>query len=275
MIDLIVSADDVGLHPSFTAGAIEAWRHGVVTSLSVVTATPWWSSTVDALMAAGVGEIGVHLTVCEGEPVGPIEPLGGLVRGGRFSRSAATAALLSGGRRGAVQAEWVAQVRRAQDAGLQVTHLDGHKHLHVLPSLLGVVEAVAKATGVDGVRRPIEGGIGRRRRVRAALALSAGIALAGSSLRQPDRCTGIGEAGGLDAGRLVELIEGLRPGVTELICHPAAASAGYPEGPLAEGLAWTARYDADGERRALLDPAVRAALDARGVRLLSWGEPWG
>lgn len=272
MIDLIVSADDVGLHPCFTAGALEAFQHGLVTSLSVITASPYWEQTAEALKAAGVVEIGAHLTVCEGEPVGPAGALGPLVRGGSFSRSMGAVALLSVGLRRAIAAEWQAQVRRAQDAGFTVTHLDGHKHLHVLPGLAGVAVAVADATGVPGVRRPYEPGVGPRKRVRAGLALAAGIALAGSPKRHPDRCTGIAVSGGLDRGALLDAIDRLQPGVTEFVCHPASAAAGYPEGTLADGLAWTAHYAADAERRALLDPAVRAALDERGVRLRTWGE---
>lgn len=272
MIGLIVSADDVGLHPSFTAGALEAWAGGLVTSLSVITASPYWPRTVEALRAAGVREIGAHLTVCEGEPVGPADDLGPLVRGGSFSRPMSTVALLSVGLRSAITAEWIAQVRRAQDAGFRVTHLDGHKHLHVLPGLAGVAAAVAEATGVPGVRRPHEPGFGPRKRVRAGLALAAWVALAGSRKKHPDRCTGIAVSGGLDSGALIAAIEGLQPGVTEFVCHPASASHGYPEGTLNDGLHWTAHYAADAERRALLDPAARSALERRGVRLLTWGE---
>jgi chitin disaccharide deacetylase len=271
VISLIVSADDVGLHPSFTAGALDAYERGLVTSLSVITASGYWAETVEALRAAGVNEIGVHLTVCDGQPVSDA-PLGRLLVEGRFSRPMAAVALLAAGYRSAIRTEWLAQIRRAQDAGFTVTHLDGHKHLHVLPGLAGIAGSVAKATGVLGVRRPMEPGFGPRKRVRAGLALASAVALLGSNRKNPDRCVGIGVSGGLDSERLLAAIAALEPGVTEFLCHPASADDGYPAGPLADGLAWTKEYAADRERRALLDPEARAALEARGVRLLSWGE---
>ena len=52
---LVVTADDVGLDPGITRGALLARAEGIVTSLSVLTARPDWETTAEALREAGAG----------------------------------------------------------------------------------------------------------------------------------------------------------------------------------------------------------------------------
>ena len=53
----------------------------------------------------------------------------------------------------------------------------------------------------------------------------------------------------------------LRPGTWELVCHPAAENGGEDE---------AAAYDRAGELAAVTSPAVRGALEERGVRLINF-----
>src|SRR3954451_669240 len=62
---LIVTADDVGLHPGMTAGAIRAHREGIVTACSVVANGVAFFDAVERLRDVPSLEIGVHLTLVE------------------------------------------------------------------------------------------------------------------------------------------------------------------------------------------------------------------
>ena len=42
------------------------------------------------------------------------------------------------------------------DTGLRVTHIDGHQHLHVLPTVLPIVIEQAKSFGIHAIRIPDE-----------------------------------------------------------------------------------------------------------------------
>ena len=244
---LVVTADDVGLDPGITEGALTALRDGIVTDLSVLVARDDWGRTVVALREAGVAEIGVHLTLCEGRPVLPPHEVPALVADdGRFPTSGARVALRRAtarlGRR-QVRREWLAQVRRAQAAGFRVTHLDGHKHFHLLPGLFGVALDVAQTCGVRGIRLSREPGPGAQATVREVLArLSAWPArrVARAGLAITDRVAGIGVAGGLTTDTLVGLLRDLPEGTTELIVHPGKTGAPLPEGLGVEGLVWEA-----------------------------------
>jgi predicted glycoside hydrolase/deacetylase ChbG (UPF0249 family) len=62
---LIVTADDVGLHPGMTTGAIRAHREGIVTACSVVANGVAFYDAVERLRDVPSLEVGVHLTLVE------------------------------------------------------------------------------------------------------------------------------------------------------------------------------------------------------------------
>src|SRR5262249_12619643 len=75
---------------------------------------------------------------------------------------------LRGGIRGAdVYREWSAQARLLRDRGVLLTHLDSHQHLHVLPGLLPAALRVARESGSEAVRLPLERRSVRRSGVQA------------------------------------------------------------------------------------------------------------
>ena len=58
--------------------------------------------------------------------------------------------------RGEIAAEITAQMQRLRDAGIEVTHLDSHKHTHMFPAVLRGMLAAAKSCGVRAIRNPFE-----------------------------------------------------------------------------------------------------------------------
>ena len=55
-----------------------------------------------------------------------------------------------------VRRELDAQLTRVRDAGIAVSHIDGHQHVHVLPGVAAIVAELAAAHGVAAVRYPAE-----------------------------------------------------------------------------------------------------------------------
>src|SRR5687768_3715380 len=66
---LIVTADDVGLHPGMTEGAIRAHLDGIVTACSVVANGAAFDDAVARLRDVPSLEVGVHLTLVEEHPL--------------------------------------------------------------------------------------------------------------------------------------------------------------------------------------------------------------
>jgi hopanoid biosynthesis associated protein HpnK len=271
---LIVTADDVGLHPGMTGGAIEAHHHGIVTACSVVANGAAFDDAVVRLKECPSLDVGVHLTLVEERPLEPPRAIPSLVDGeGRFFRNFKVFALrYSTGRIriADVEHELAAQIERALDSGLPITHLNGHQHLHVLPSIFDCVLRLAQLYKVPFVRIPSDRG-GRARRAAIAVlnqvASSARHAAREAGVFTSDRTIGIAEAGHFDAALLESLLRHAE-GVTELVCHP-----GVGQQELAGAYDWG--YDWEGETAALCDPRLRGAMVAAGVELARIGEVVG
>lgn len=276
---LIVNADDFGLCERINAGIVRAHEAGIVTAASLTAVGRAFEAAVAQSRRLPALDLGVHLTLVAERPLLP----GGSSLTGADGRFAAGAGAflgrwLAGGiRRADVRAELAAQIERVLDRGIRVTHLDSHQHLHALPGVLDIVLELAGRYHIPFVRAPVEvvaghralAGRGIRRWIEAgALRVfwtAARLAGPGRPHRPPPLFLGFLDGGRLDSGRLARLIAALRPGrVYELMCHPGFASLE----PDIRG--WG--YGHETELAALTDPAVRAALAARGVRLCCFGE---
>jgi predicted glycoside hydrolase/deacetylase ChbG (UPF0249 family) len=239
---LIVTADDVGLDPGMTAGAIRAHREGIVTACSVVANGRVFDEAVAQLQDLPSLEVGVHLALVEEVA---------LTTGAAMPRSYVQ--FLLSRRRVDVERELRAQLERVLATGLRVTHVNGHQHLHAVLSIFRLVLRLAREYGIGYVRAPRDAGgragVARRAAVRALAMLTP---KGGTNART----IGIAEAGHLTAGRIVELLDCV-DGVTELVTHPGIHVSGYAH--------W--RYEWDRETDALCDPRVREAIAAKGVEL--------
>jgi predicted glycoside hydrolase/deacetylase ChbG (UPF0249 family) len=232
---LIVTADDVGLDRGMTAGAIEAHRRGIVTACSIVANGREFDDAVVRLRDCPNLEVGVHLTLVEERALTTGEAMAKNWRRFLFSRH------------GDIEGELRLQIERVLVSGLRITHVNGHQHLHQWPRISRIVQRLAAEYGVRYVRVVNDRGAKKRRVLMTAL----------NMLGDRGRSTiGVGDAGHLTAERIVALLDHVTD-VTELVTHPGLNVAGYAH--------W--KYDWDGETRALCDPAVRAALEARGIEL--------
>ena len=265
MRELIVTADDVGLHRGMTAGAIASHREGLVTACSVCACGPQFEDAVAALGAAPSLDVGAHLMLVEGRPVLPPRRIPSLVRSdGRFRaghRQFVADYLAGRVRLQEVEAELDAQVRRLESAGLRVMHVNSHQHVHMLPGVFQVVARLAGRHGIPYVRvvRDAGGQAGPLRRAAiTALGLLARRHRPGTFVTS-DRTIGVLNAGHLTRPLLLTLVDCVS-GLTELVAHPGVGNAG-----IARDYDWG--YDWDSETAALCDPEARAALAARSIRL--------
>ena len=239
---LVVTADDVGLHPGMTEGAIRAHRGGIVTACSVVANGRAFEDAVARLRDCPSLEVGVHLSLVEETPLTSI----------RCPKKYTSFVPLYGIRAigiGAIEGELRAQIEKVLASGLPVTHLNGHQHLHVLPRIFAVVRRLAKEYGIPYVRTVNDFG-SRSRRVPMTILSALGRRARGSNTRT----IGVADAGHLtDVVPLLDHVEG----VTELVTHPGVGVDGYGWG-----------YDWDAETRALRDPRLRDELAARQITLV-------
>jgi hopanoid biosynthesis associated protein HpnK len=282
---LIVNADDFGLTPGVNRAIAEAHERGIVTSTTLMANS---SSFEDAVRLAGTSStwsVGCHVVLLDGSPVVDPARLSSLVRRkanhsfrdgiGGFAVRALTGWIDSD----QVEAEVTAQIRKLQAAGVNVTHVDTHKHTHMFPGALPGVLRAARTCGVKAIRNPFEviaanyvglqRGMWKRYAQLKTLNGFAGAfrrSVSKAGLRTPDGTLGIVATGHLNPDIFRSIADHMPEGTWEFVCHP-----GYVDAELS-GIRTRLRETRELELAVLTAPETRKALQERGVELISYKE---
>jgi chitin disaccharide deacetylase len=288
MRNLIVNADDLGWTAGVNRGIAAAHRNGIVTSTSILANGAAFDDGVKtAGELPGLG-VGVHLNLSDGKPVAPAEQVNSVLNeAGEFSggpeslllRLAANSLDVK-----QVELEWNAQIEKVRAAGIQPTHLDGHKHVQMLPGLFTIVLRLAKKHGIAAVRVSHEAST-----LRAALTggeedsgviLKQGVQARGlkllardahemaerSGIASTDYFCGIAQTGVLSKRGVLQMLASLPEGTTELMCHP-----GYVDADLQKS-ATRLQQSRQTELQILTDKEIRKKIAALGIRLINYEE---
>lgn len=279
MKQLIVNADDFGLHPLINAGIIKGHQEGFITSTSLMPSAPCWQEAVRLAKENPRLGIGVHLTLVGGVPsVLPKEKVSSLLDDdGLFLPDyVAFAKRYYGGavKRSELEAELRAQLERALSCGVNITHIDSHQHTHVLPGINSLVLKLSNEYNIIRVRIPKEGylftggfhtGVGRLIG-RSGLSFCADMAALRADslgLRHPQHFYGMLAGGHLNAQLIANILRQLPEGVSEIMTHPGLDSA-------ALGKAFSWQYHWREELDAYLDAGNKALLKELGIEPVSF-----
>ena len=282
---LVVNADDFGMTGSINEGILEAHRRGIVTSATLLANGAAFDSAVSLAKATPRLGVGVHLNLTQGAPVADPAGVASLLDSrGQFARL--PAALLRGLASGKVrldevERELAAQIEKVRAAGIAITHLDGHKHVHMLPRVFPVVLRLAQRFGIAGVRRASEkrGGmwrlLGRSRsaevvkqsvksRVLSLMTRNSRTLLRQAGLHFPMHFFGILHTGFLDREGLAELLHRIPQGTSELMCHPGVADRGM------DAKLTRLRAERQRELDALTRPETLELVSRLGIELIDY-----
>jgi predicted glycoside hydrolase/deacetylase ChbG (UPF0249 family) len=270
-----VNADDFGLSAGVNRGILEAHAAGVVSSVSVLVNLPAWEDALRGLRGAGPGlGVGLHVNLTAGSPLSG----GGTLRDPRTGAFHPLEALVRRALAGRVDpadvaAECAAQVARLREAGVAITHLDGHRHVHVLPGVWPAVVETARRQGIAVVRVPLEplgANPGNWRALVKKVALAAAWRTASRGAPAPrsaDRFFGVSLQGGREfLPRLMALLDRLEQGTTELMVHP-----GHADGDLAQPVGDRYVTPRAAELAVLTSPVVRERFRRGDFRLIHFG----
>ena len=139
---LVIHADDVGMNHGANRAFVKLSHFGTVTAGSVMVPCPWFSEVAEAAATDDRLDCGVHLTLnsemahYRWGPITRPSPASGLVDEHGYLWPN-VASVRHHAHPEAVEAEWRAQVERAQKAGIDVTHLDTHMGSALAPEWCG------------------------------------------------------------------------------------------------------------------------------------------
>jgi predicted glycoside hydrolase/deacetylase ChbG (UPF0249 family) len=228
-IYVIVNADDFGLSAGVNEGIIDAHERGIVTSASLMVR----ENAADAAAAYARKDpdfaIGLHLD------------LGEWYRDTATGQWKALYERVDQSDAKAVQAEVAAQVAAFRKLmNRDPTHIDSHQHVHRSQAVADIAIRWGQRLGVP-VRH-----------------FSRTVRYCGDFYGADEAGTPAPERVTADA--LIQIIESLQPGVTEIACHPGDDST------LASGYRDQRRL----EVTALTHPPVKRALREKGAKLVSF-----
>ena len=264
MRQLIVNADDLGYSANRNRGIIESVESGIVTSVSILVNFPATGEAIEFAKGADVG-VALHMNLTEGTPL--TDPSGRFPGKPGFRKQARNGELDPAG----IEREMEAQLTRLLDAGVGVTHLDGHHHVHVFPPVTECAARIAKRFGIRWIRCPVADDpelvpmseeLAGELEQYGKLGAVAREVFSREALRFTDHFRGATLAWHVNRGATEKLIRRLPEGVTEYMVHPGYAD---PEG----GFSGSMRED---EVRILTDPGIRKLLEDGGVELTHFGK---
>ncbi|HLK04983.1 MAG TPA: ChbG/HpnK family deacetylase [Candidatus Acidoferrum sp.] len=289
MKDLIVNADDLGWTTGVNRGIAESHRNGIVTSTSLLANGEAFDDGVNVARALpGLG-VGVHLNLSDGAPVCGAKAAPSLVDDAGKLSGGPEQLLLKMARRklklAEVEREWEAQIEKIRYAGVSPTHLDGHKHVHMLPGLFPIAVKLARKHGIGAIRisseastlrSALSGKSGKDSGVKWKQGIQArGLKLLSGDARKlaeqagieaADFFCGIAQTGVLSRDGVLDLLQSLPEGTTELMCHP-----GYVDEDLARSATRLQESRAT-ELAILTDTAVRKSVASHGIRLINYSQ---
>jgi len=286
--NLIVNADDLGWTDGVNRGILEAFHHGIVTSTSLLANGAAFAGGVEAArLAPGLG-VGVHLNLSDGPPVAERETITSLLNDDGEFAGGPEKLLLRRARRGLrlaeVESEWDAQIQKVRDAGIAPTHLDGHKHVHMLPGLFEIALKLAKRHDIGAIRVSLEASslraaLSSGSKQHAGVLMKQGVQARGlkllardareqaehAGISTADYFCGIAQTGELTRDGVAQFVKSLPDGTTELMCHPGYADAALQK-------TRTRLQDSrQTELQILTDTAIRNLVASLGIRLIDYG----
>jgi predicted glycoside hydrolase/deacetylase ChbG (UPF0249 family) len=267
---VIIHADDAGMCHSVNRATIDAMENGIVSSASIMVPCPWFKEIAAYAKAHPEKDFGIHLTLnsewdnYRWAPVAGKDKVPSLVDKEGYLWGGVPSVVTSA-KAAEVETELRAQVQRALDFGVPVTHLD--THMGAVVSRPDLVEVYVKL-GIE-FKVPVFFLRNLGREVPNEQIRARGLQLVGEldkhHLPVLDQMTQLYTNGSFEdkKAQYLKAIADTQPGVHYLILH-----CGYDNDELQA--VTTSNQLRDTDRRIFTDPEFIAAVKKAGVEIVTW-----
>lgn len=279
---LIVTADDFGLAVPVNEAVEIAHREGVLGGASLMVSGTAADDAVARARRLPRLRVGLHVALVDARPmlhpqrVPDLVDAHGRFRDGLFGAGVRFFFLPRVRRQ--LAAEIRAQFEAFRETGLALDHVNAHKHMHLHPTVLGLILRIGREYGLRAVRLPHEPLRGARCIRPGRWAVQAGWALflapwmallrrrlRRAGVRSNRFLFGLDTSGAMTEETVLRILHCLPEDVCELYFHPATATAADVALPMP-----AARHTA--ELQSLISPRVRAAFESAGIERVSFSE---
>lgn len=268
---VIITADDFGQSPEVNAAVIKAHQEGILTCASLMVTGAAAGQAIRLAKANPTLKVGLHLVLVDGAAVLSGRDIPDLVDAKqRFARQPSVAGVryfFSNRLKQQLVKECEAQIATFRASGLVMDHLNSHHHLHVHPTLAKIITDLARRHAIPAVRLPYQGlrTLTKKAAIMAAVMFPWVVhlkwCLQKAGIAHNREIFGLYETGAMSEVTWLRLIPKLKPGTTEIFCHPATGKVAGKQGPPDRCCA---------EFQALLSSKVKTRLAAENVILTAF-----
>ncbi|TGU70032.1 ChbG/HpnK family deacetylase [Geomonas terrae] len=280
MKEVILNADDFGLSTGANRGIIKAWQEGMLTSTSLMVGGDAFEEAAAFARANPALQVGLHLTLVQGSAVLKQQGLPALTDAvGEFTEDPVLAGMryfFLKGLRKKLRQEIDAQLAKCRDAGVELTHVDGHLNIHMHPVVFDILCELIPTYGIKSFRLtrenlPANLALDKRRVVGkcadafifARLADRCRPRLDRLGIRYAAEVKGLLNSGQMTEEYLLSALDGVGEGLTEIYFHPGC----HPCSTLKRRMP---DYQHEAELAALTSPRVREKMARLGLRLRNY-----
>jgi hopanoid biosynthesis associated protein HpnK len=271
---VIITADDLGKSEAVNRGIEQGYLEGLITSTSLLVNGEAWEDALKVIERVPNLDIGLHLNLIEGRPISSPKDIPTIVYSkGIFFQSYRTF-LRKFYQKKIARADLEKEIRAQIEQFLEVrgiiTHLDSHKHIHLLPEIWRLLIQLSQEYPIKALRLPAEcfmPGLLKKASLRGLAKVCLLRLLAWrmrkeaekSQIKIPDHFVGIMHSGKITSPILKIIFRSLRNGITEIMTHPAIEND-----PTRKG------YFMKEELEALTDDFAKTQTKERSIELISF-----
>lgn len=157
MVNLIFNADDFGISQGVNEAIFKAHTQGVLNSTSIMITLKYVPQALELAKQMPNLNIGLHANLTNENSVLPKEEIPLLVdENGKFKHGFVNLAILSvlhpKELKKQAKKEIRAQIEKAISCGIKLTHLDSHRHIHMIPAIFKACMELVKEYNIPRLR---------------------------------------------------------------------------------------------------------------------------
>ena len=273
---LVINAYDFGFSDDVNTAIIQAHEEGILTSTSLMVTGDAAQNAIALAKNHPHLAVGLHLVLVCGKSVLPPAQIPHLVDSqGNFSDNPTQAGLnyqFNQATRAELRLEIAAQLEKFRDSGLNLSHVDGHLHLHVHPVILNILTEFAGEFQIKFIRLPSEELTKNLKIDRRNLFTKIIWSIVFGQLRNygegllkthnikfADRVYGLLQTGNMSEEYLLSLIPQIEAELVEIYAHPTSVNTKI-------------NNSGEIELKALLSERVREILSIKGFELSNYNQ---
>ena len=256
MKKLIITADDFGLSESINDGIIDCYNNKDITDISIMAFSEKFEHAVRLAQKNNITNIGAHISLCSKND---------------FNKQIDRFPWKFIFDREEVEKTIRIQLTRIKNENFNITHLNSHQHVHMIPWLRESFAKIAEEFNVSYLRVPNEYfapslySIKTWPRVLAlgSITTLSNVLFSGSKVKTNDYFFGHCCSGNMTEHCLKTFCTIIKNGVTELACHP-----GYLSDDVKNNFSW--HINCENELKALKNSTFKEALKKNNISLTSY-----